>query len=259
MKMSGNAILVTGGGSGIGQGLAEAFFERGNRVLIAGRNRERLEAVAAKNPGMQVLTVDMTDPDAIARLAEQAAQKLPDLNVLVNNAGMMQSENLRDPASVAQAEATVATNLLGPIRLTLALLPHLIARPEAAVLNVTSGLAFLPLATTPTYCATKAALHSWTQSLRWQLRHTSVKVHEIAPPYVRTGLTGERQASDPRAMPLEDYLAETLDLMERNPDAPEILVERVLPLREAERGGGYDDFFIQFNTMMESAGHSGES
>jgi uncharacterized oxidoreductase len=254
MKMSGNAILVTGGGSGIGQGLAEAFFERGNSVLIAGRNRERLEAVAAKNPGMQVLTVDMADAFSIARLAEQALQKLPDLNVLINNAGMMQSENLRDPASVSKAEVTVATNLLGPIRLTLALLPHLAAQPEAAVLNVTSGLAFIPLATTPTYCATKAALHSWTQSLRWQLRNTSIIVHEIAPPYVRTGLTGERQANDPRAMPLEDYLAETLDLLERNPDAPEILVERVLPLREAERRGSYDDFYKQFNTMMEPGG-----
>ncbi len=257
MKMSGNAILVTGGGSGIGQGLAEGFFERGNRVLIAGRNRERLEAVAAKNPGMQILTVDVADEASIAQLVEQATQKLPDLNVLVNNAGMMQTENLRDPASVAKAEAIVATNLLGPIRLTLALLPQLAAQPDAAVLNVTSGLAFLPLTTTPTYCATKAALHSWTQSLRWQVRNTSVKVHEIAPPYVRTGLTGERQANDPRAMPLEDYLAETLDLLERNPDAPEILVERVLPLREAELRGGYDEFFIQFNTMME-AGRDGE-
>jgi uncharacterized oxidoreductase len=203
---------------------------------------------------MQTLTVDMTAPDSIARLVEQATQKLPDLNVLINNAGMMQSENLRDPASVAKAEATIATNFLGPIRLTLALLPQLAAQPEAAVLNVTSGLAFIPLATTPTYCATKAALHSWTQSLRWQVRNTSIKVHEIAPPYVRTGLTGERQANDPRAMPLEDYLAETLDLLERNPDAPEILVERVLPLREAERRGGYDEIFNQFNTMMDSGG-----
>jgi len=255
MKMSGNSILVTGGGSGIGRGLAEAFVKRGNRVLIAGRNRERLEAVAAKNPGMEVLTVDVADEASIARLAEQAIQKFPGLNVLVNNAGMMQTEDLRDPASVAKAEAIVATNLLGPIRLTLALLPQLAAQPDAAVLNVTSGLGFLPLATTPTYCATKAALHSWSQSLRWQLRATSIKVHEIAPPYVRTGLTGERQANDPRAMPLEDYLAETIALLERHPDAAEILVERVLPLREAERRGGYDEFFTQFNTMMESPGH----
>jgi len=254
MKMSGNSIVITGGGSGIGRGLAEAFLKRGNRVLIAGRGRERLEAVAAANPGMEVLTVDMADTGSIARFVEQAVEKLPDLNVLVNNAGMMQVENLRDPESVAQAEAIVATNLLGPIRLTLALLPHLTARADAAVLNVTSGLAFLPLATTPTYCATKAALHSWSQSLRWQLRNTSVKVHEIAPPYVQTSLTGARQASDPRAMPLADYLSETLDLLERNPDAPEILVERVLPLREAERRGAFDEFFVQFNAMMEAGG-----
>jgi uncharacterized oxidoreductase len=257
--MSGNSILVTGGGTGIGRGLAEAFCARGNRVLIAGRRRDKLEAVAAANPGVQFLTVDMAAPDSIARLVEQAQDLLPDLNVLVNNAGMMQSENLRDPASVAQAEATVATNLLGPIRLTLALLPRLMAREDAAVLNVTSGLGFLPLAATPTYCATKAALHSWSQSLRWQLRDTSVKVHEIAPPYVRTELTGARQAADPRAMPLEDYLAETVDLLERDPDADEILVERVLPMREAERRGGYDEFFAQFNAMMEAAGHGAKT
>ncbi|MBB4197200.1 oxidoreductase [Rhodoblastus sphagnicola] len=257
MKISGNAILITGGGSGIGRGLAEGFHARGNRVLIAGRGRDRLEAVAAANPGMEFATVDMTDPDSIARLAEEATQIFPDLNVLINNAGMMQTENLRDPASLATAEATIATNLLGPIRLTLALLPHLTRQADAAVLTTTSGLAFLPLAATPTYCATKAALHSWGQSLRWQLRDTSVKVHEIAPPYVQTGLTGERQAADPRAMPLEDFIAETFAVLERDPDAHEILVERVLLLREAERRGDYDAQFTQFNTMMEAPGRGG--
>jgi len=259
MKLSGNSILVTGGGTGIGLGLAKGFLDRGNRVLIAGRKRETLEQAAAAHPGLEILVADVTDPESIARLAAQAREILPDLNALINNAGMMQTENLRDPAAaaaaLAAAEAIVATNLLGPIRLTLALLPQLMAQADAAVVNVTSGLGFLPLAQTPTYCATKAALHSWSQSLRWQLRATPVKVHEIAPPYVRTGLTGARQAADPRAMPLEDYLAETFAALEADPDAPEILVERVLPLREAERRGGYDALFAQFNTMMETAGH----
>jgi uncharacterized oxidoreductase len=262
MQISGNSILITGGGSGIGRGLAEAFHHKGNRVLIAGRGRERLEQVAAAHPGMQVLAVDMTDPDSIAALAAKATELLPDLNVLVNNAGMMQTENFRDSAgrekALATAEATIATNLLGPVRLTMALLPHLLAQPDSAVLNVSSGLAFLPLAQTPTYCATKAALHSWSQSLRFQLRKTSVKVQEIAPPYVRTGLTGERQASDPAAMPLDAYIAETMDLLERGPDAHEILVERVLPLRHAERGGDYDGRFAEFNGLMEAAAHGGE-
>ncbi len=258
MQMTGNAILITGGGTGIGRGLAEAFFARGNKVIIAGRRREKLDALVASHPGMQALTVDMRDPVSIAALAKQALRIFPDLNVLVNNAGIMQSENLQDPASLDKAEAMVATNLLGPIRLTLALLPHLARQKQAAVLNVSSGLAFLPLATTPTYCATKAALHSWSQSLRWQLRATSVKVHEIAPPYVQTDLTSPRQASDPNAMPLEEFIAETEGLLEADPDAHEILTQRVLPLRRAEASGGYDAFFAQFNGMMEAAGHGGE-
>ena len=208
---------------------------------------------------MQVLAVNMTDPASIEALAAEAIERLPDLNVLVNNAGMMQTENFRESAgrekALATAEATIATNLLGPIRLTMALLPHLLAQPASAVLNVTSGLAFLPLAQTPTYCATKAALHSWGQSLRFQLRNTSVKVHEIAPPYVRTGLTGERQASDPAAMPLDAYIAETMELLERHPDAHEILVQRVLPLRDAERGGDFDGRFAEFNGQLEATVH----
>jgi uncharacterized oxidoreductase len=155
--------------------------------------------------------------------------------------------------AVADAEATVATNLLGPIRLTAALLPFLLKQPNAAIMTVSSGLAFVPMAMTPTYCATKAAIHSYTQSLRYQLRDTSVQVLELIPPYVQTELMGPRQASDPNAMPLEDFTAETMNILKTSPDATEICVERVKVLRFAEANGGYDAFFKKFNNAMTAA------
>jgi uncharacterized oxidoreductase len=173
MQTAQNTILVTGGGSGIGRGLAESFHRLGNQVIIAGRRREQLESVAAANPGMQLLTLDQSDAADIERFATEATQRHPELNVLINNAGIQHSEDLT-AGRVAEAEAMVITNLLGPIRLIAALLPRLLAQPRSAVLNVTSALAFLPKAQVPTYCATKAALHSYTQSLRFQLRNTAV-------------------------------------------------------------------------------------
>jgi uncharacterized oxidoreductase len=159
--------------------------------------------------------------------------------------------------AVADAEATVATNLLGPIRLTAALLPLLTRQPRATIITVSSGLAFLPLAMAPTYCATKAAIHSYTQSLRYQLRDTSVQVLELIPPYVRTELTGPRQASDPNAMPLEDFIAETLHILSTSPAATEICVERVKPLRFAEISGAYDKVFKSFNDARSAAVREG--
>lgn len=161
----------------------------------------------------------------------------------------MKPETLKSGA-VADAEATIATNLLGPIRLTAALLPHLLKQPKAAVMTVSSGLAFVPLAITPTYCATKAAIHSYTQSLRYQLRDTAVQVLELIPPYVQTRLTGPKQASDPNAMPLNDYIAETMTILKNSPNATEICVERVKPQRFAEANGIYDGFFNKFNDAM---------
>jgi len=162
-------------------------------------------------------------------------------------------EDLHAP-NLADAETTIATNLLGPIRLTAALLPHFEQQPRATIITVTSGLAFLPLAITPTYCATKAALHSWTQSLRFQLRASSIQVIELAPPYVQTELTGPRQAADPRAMPLDKFIAEVMDLLKTQPDANEILVENVKPLRFAEKGD-YAAFFQTFNEAMSTNRH----
>jgi uncharacterized oxidoreductase len=191
MKLSGNTILITGGGSGIGRGLAEAFHALGNQVIITGRRKQALDETTKANPGMKSLTLDVQDPAAIRTFASQAAAEFPSLNVLINNAGIMRTEKLiAQQPDLADAEAIVTTNLLGPIRLTAALLPLLQRQPSSTIVNVSSGLAFLPLALTPTYCATKAAMHSYSLSLRYQLRATTTEVLELIPPYVATESDG---------------------------------------------------------------------
>jgi uncharacterized oxidoreductase len=176
----------------------------------------------------------------------------PALNAVILNAGIMRTELLQS-GGMADAEAIVATNLLGPIRLIAALLPMLLSRPRAAIMTVSSGLAFVPLAVTPTYCATKAAIHSYTQSLRYQLRHTSVEVLELVPPYVQTELLGPGQLTDPNALPLKDFISEAMHILKHSSEAAEICVERVKPLRHAEANGSYDTFFKTFNDRAASA------
>lgn len=238
MQLTDNTILITGGGSGIGRALAEAFHRLGNDVIIAGRRQSALDAVAAVNPGMKTAVLDVRDPDDILRFADRATREFPSLNVLVNNAGIMQEEDWRaDAVDVSVAEATIATNLLAPIRLTAALLPLLKRQAQATIMNVSSGLAFLPLALTPTYSATKSAVHAFSDSLRYQLRASTVGVVELVPPYVQTELMGEQQASDSRALPLGEFIAEVMEILKTQPDAQEILVERVLPLRLAAEQG----------------------
>ncbi len=252
MQITGNTILITGGGSGIGRALAEAFQAEGNQVIIAGRRQTKLDEVVAANPGMKSAVLDIESAEAIQTFAAQMKAEYPALNVVMHNAGIMRNENLQK-GETADAEATLTTNLLGPIRLTAALLPQLQAQPHATIMTVTSGLAYVPLAMTPTYCATKAAIHSYTQSLRYQLKDTSVQVMELVPPYVQTELMGDRQASDPNAMPLADFISEVMGLLKASPDAPEILVERVKAQRFAEAKGVYDDFFPTFNERMFAA------
>jgi uncharacterized oxidoreductase len=238
MQTTGNTILITGGGSGIGRGLAEAFHNAGNQVIISGRRKAALDEVTAANPGMVSLTVDMTDKAEIVRFAAEVIERYPALNAVINNAGIMVDEDvLAAPDYLDIAEVTIATNLLGPIRLTAALIPHLLQQVRATIMTVSSGLAFVPKASTPTYSATKAAIHSYTQSLRYQLRNTAVEVIEIAPPYVQTTLQGEQQANDPNAMPLDAYIAETMQLLAGSPENGEVLVQRVHRQRFAEQTG----------------------
>ena len=247
MDMTGNTILITGGGSGIGRGLAEAFHAVGNQVIVAGRRPGPLAEVVAANPGMTSVVLDVADTAAIRAFAERVAYDHPGLNVLVNNAGIMKVEDpLANPFDLSDCEATITANLLGPIRLTAALLPQLRRQPAAAVVNVTSGLAFVPRADTPTYSATKAAMHSYTQSLRFLLRATPVQVIELAPPLVATDLT-PGQRSNPRAMPLDEFIQESMALFAADGTAPEILVERVKLQRNAEARGDHDEVFAMIN------------
>jgi uncharacterized oxidoreductase len=254
MQTSGNTILITGGGSGIGRALAEAFHGLGNQVIIAGRRRQLLNETVAANPGMKSAVLDIENADAIRSLAAQLVKDNPSLNAVIHNAGIMRPEDLKS-GGTADVEAVVTTNLLGPMRLTAALLPQFLSQPRATVMTVSSGLAFVPMAMTSSYCATKAAIHSYTQSLRYQLKGTSVQVLELIPPYVQTHLMGARQANDPNAMPLEDFIAEAMSILKSSPDATEICVERVKPLRFAERGSDYEAFFTRFNDAITAASH----
>jgi uncharacterized oxidoreductase len=256
MKMTGNTILITGGGSGIGRAMAEEFHKLGNQVIVAGRRRAVLDEVTAANPRIKAAVLDVQNAEALAGFVATITREHPGLNVLINNAGIMKIEDLNDPAADFSAvETIVETNLTAPLRLTAALLPLLKKQAEATVMTVSSGLAFVPLALTPTYCATKAAIHSWTQSLRYQLQGTAVQVVELIPPYVQTELMGPRQTSDPRAMPLSEFIAEVMELLKTHPDAKEICVQRVYPMRfAAEQGQAkYDGIFTGLNDGMKAA------
>lgn len=250
MKIDGNTILVTGGGSGIGRGLAEAFQRIGNHVIIAGRRQSVLDEVTAANPGMRSAVLDIDDADGIRTFGRTIAEAFPELNVLVNNAGIQRPESLQtQPDDLAAAEAMVTTNLLGPIRLTAALLPLLLRQRRSTITNVTSGLAFVPGAGVPTYSATKAAMHAYTLAIRHQLRKTSIEVVEVIPPYVQTDL-GASHGTDPRAMPLPAFIAEVMTILHDDPEATEIVVDRCRPLRFAAETGRFDTMFGTLNETM---------
>ena len=249
MKLSGNTVLVTGGGSGIGRGIAEGFHKAGSQVIISGRRKHVLEETVAANPGMKYLELDIEDPSGVREFAQKLIRDFPALNVLVNNAGIMKTTIAGDgPVDEATLVSTLTTNVMGPMRLIGHLIDHLKQQPTAAIINVTSGLAFVPLAPAAVYCATKAAMHSYTQSLRYNLQGTSVKVLELPPPYVQTELTSEN-ANDPRAMPLREFLDETLSVLAT--DAEEISVERVKMLRPDADRDKEAAFVVKFNDMFK--------
>jgi uncharacterized oxidoreductase len=244
LKLTENTILITGGGTGIGRGLAEAFHALGNHVIITGRRESVLQETTAANPGMDYMVFDQSSVEDVEKAADQIRQKFSKLNVLINNAGIQRVEDLLS-GNATDAAATINTNLLAPIRLTAALILQLTSQPQAAILNVTSALAMMPAAMMPSYCASKAAMHSYTQSLRYQLRHSSVQVIEIIPPWVQTELQGNR-GMNPKAMPLKDYIAETMTILRDSPDSAEIVVERAKLMRFAERDD-YDAFYKRYN------------
>ena len=250
MKLTGNTIFITGGGSGIGRGLAEALHKLGNEVIISGRRMNVLAEVTMANPGMKSVEMDVTDPASITAVAKKLIAEHPKLNVLINNAGIMTPDAVQGDVDDDIVTPMVTTNLLGPIRLTSALIGHLKQQPAAAIINVTSGLAFIPLAITATYSATKAALHSYSLSQRYLLKDTNVRVLELAPPYVQTELMGPQQLSDPNAMPLDEFIAETMKVL--GTDADEVLTQRVAFLRDAT-GRGDSSFTTKFNDMF--SGH----
>lgn len=248
MNLSGNTVLITGGGSGIGMGLAGAFHALGNRVVIAGRRESSLQQVAEANPGMEYIVADQSTASGVQDLAATALERFPALNVLINNAGMQRVEDLSAGAT-ADAEATIHTNLLGPIRLTAALMQHLLRQTNPVIINVSSALGMMPACTVPTYCATKAALHSYTQSLRHQLGHTSVQVIEMVPPAVQTELHGEREQHV--GMPLDEYITEVMALLTQHPEAKEIVAERAKRFRFAARED-YDTLHKSVNDRLIS-------
>lgn len=236
---------MTGGTSGIGLELARRFRDLGNTVIISGRRQDLLDRIAAED-GIQGVPLDVADPDSIAAAFAQVTST-HDVNVLVTMAGIMQVEDLRDPGHLATAEQTIAINLLGTIRTVATFTPYLLKQADPVILTVSSGLASVPLTITPTYSATKAAIHSYTQSLRIQLADTPIQVIEVVPPAVQTALMN--QENDEHAMPLDEYLDETMTILQQHPDADEILVDRVRFLRHAERENRYDAVVAALNSV----------
>jgi short-subunit dehydrogenase involved in D-alanine esterification of teichoic acids len=247
MNISGNTIFIPGSTSGIGLALALALQARGNTVIVGGRRTDRLEQITAEHPGLDSVVIDTTDPASIAAAAEQVLARHPDLNVLVPMAGIMRVEDWHKPDGfLASAESVVTSNVLGPIRLIAAFIEHLEAQPAATIVTVSSGLAFTPLGATPSYSAAKAAIHMLSETIRLQYADTSVQIIELEPPSVRTELMPGQETNE-QAMPLDEFISEAVGLLESQPAAREIQVERVKFLRYGEARGDYDQVVATLN------------
>jgi uncharacterized oxidoreductase len=247
MNISGNTVFIPGSTSGIGLALALALQAKGNCVIVGGRRADLLEQIAAEHPGLDTVQIDTSDSASIDSAAKEVLARHPDLNVLVPMAGIMRIEDWRRPQEfLASAESVITTNVLGPIRLIAAFIEHLQKQPDAAIVTVSSGLAFTPLGVTPSYNASKAAIHLLSESIRLQYADTAVQVIELVPPSVRTSLV-PGQESNEVAMPLDEFITEAVGLFETQPDAKEIQVERVKFLRFGEARGDYDQVVATLN------------
>ena len=249
MNITGNTIFIPGATSGIGLELALRLQEKGNNIIVGGRRTGLLNQIVAEHPDIKTVRIDTADPDSIREVTRRVIAENPDLNVLIAMAGIMNVEDWKTPGGFLQsAEAVVTTNLLGPIRLIAGLVEHLQSKPDATIMTVSSGLAFTPLKVTPSYNATKAAIHMLSESIRLQLADTSVKVIELEPPSVATDLLpGQKESAF--AMPLEDFVSEVIGLIESQPEATEIQVERVKFLRYGEARGDYDQVVATLNQL----------
>ena len=250
MKLTGNTVFITGGGSGIGRGLAESFHKLGNQVVISGRRKRHLAETINANPGMRSMELNITDPESIAAVAKRLIAEYPKLNVLINNAGIMRIDDAAGVVDEDVLVSTITTNLLGPIRMTSALMEHLKKQDAATVIHVSSALGFVPLATSAVYCATKAALHSYSLSQRYKLKGSSVGVLELAPPWVQTDLLNS--SKNPRAMPLAEFIDETMKVLGTNAD--EVLVERAKKFRN-NVGPGEIALITEFNDQLSQPQH----
>ncbi|ORA64533.1 SDR family oxidoreductase [Mycobacteroides franklinii] len=247
MKISGNTVFIPGATSGIGLELALALQSKGNTVIVGGRRTELLDQIRAEHPDISAVQIDVADPVSIRTATQQVLADHPTLNVLVAMAGIMRVEDWHHPESFLQsAEDIVTTNVLGPIRLIANFIEHLQNQPHSTIVTVSSGLAFAPLRVTPSYNASKAAIHMLSESIRLQLADTRVEVKELQPPAVRTDLTPGQQDSD-FAMPLKDFIDEVISLLETQPDATEIQVEQVKFLRYGEARGDYAQVVATLN------------
>src|SRR5258708_15252393 len=245
MKLTDNTIFIAGGGTGMGRGRAEALHKLGNKVIISGRRKEHLDATTQANPGMDSVELDIADSANIAAVAKRLVADYPALNVLINNAGVMLIDDAAGKIDDRLLKSKVTTNLLGPIRLTSALIEHLKKQAKATVIYNFSALAFVPLALTAVYSATKAALHSYVLSQRHKLKATSVSVLEIAPPWVQTDLLNS--GKEPRAMPLKAFIEGTVELL--GTETNEILVEQAKAFRN-NPGTNESALVTQFNDEM---------
>lgn len=233
MELGGNTVLITGGTSGIGWAFAEAFLQAGSQVIVCGRREERLKALQEAHPKLAVRVCDVSRAAEREELAGWTTTNFPKTNILINNAGVQLAADLTRPVDLRRIYEEVDTNLIAPLHLASLMAPHLAAQPQAAIVNISSGLAFAPLAFMPVYCATKAALHSLTLSLRYQLRHTAVKVFEIAPPSVDTELGHERRTDKNEShggIPVSEFMAGALEAL-RN-DELEAAIGMAKNLRE---------------------------